>query len=234
MVSFPPEHLWHPPEPSRGSRLVKKPSRGSSRVHLVAGTPPRYFYLESYLEAKAAFVLLARRETADLQEQPPAIVYEDDEGRKRRHTFDFLQTLQDGTRILVAVKPWRRAIEKDLPGTLRWIAGHIGRYDPGIADRVTLLTEQRLTRDVVHNARLILSARADADPQADTAVAGIVASLQGETTLRAIAQASGFDGRGFRAGIRLIDDGRLVVPRGTRLSPETSVRTVASLSRAAT
>lgn len=218
------DDLWHPPEKSRASRIVTKPSRGGSRVTIVAGTPEREFHLESYLEAKAAYVILARRETADLQEQPPAINYVDAEGRTRRHTFDFLQTLRDGTRILVAVKPWRRAIEKDLPRTLRSIAEQLGASDLDIADRVALLTERRLGRDVVHNARLILSVGRDVDPEADAAVAEIVAALQGETTLRGIATSSGFDGRGFRAGIRLIADGRLVVPKAARLAPETRVR----------
>ncbi|WP_162559656.1 TnsA endonuclease N-terminal domain-containing protein [Methylobacterium radiodurans] len=224
MDTMPADHLWYPPERSRASRIVTKPSRGGSRVTIVAGSPEREFHLESHLEAKAAFVMLARRETVDLWEQPPAIPYEDTDGRTRRHTFDFLQTLRDGTRVLVAVKPWRRAIEQDLPRTLRSIAEQIGASGIDVADRVALLTERRLGRDTVHNARLILSARRDVDPEADAAVAEVVADLHGETTLRNIACTSGFDGRGFRAGIRLIAAGRLVVPKAARLAPETSVR----------
>lgn len=218
------DHLWYPPEKSRASRMVTKPSRGGSRVTIVAGTPEREFHLESDLEAKAALVMLARRETADLQEQPPAITYEDSEGRTRRHTFDFLLVLKDGTRILIAVKPWQRAIEKDLPGTLRRIANQIGNRGLDVADRVALLTERRLGRDIVHNARLFHSVGRDVDPQADAAVAEIVEALQGETTLRGIAQASGLEGRGFRAGVRLIARGRLVVPKAARLTPETRTK----------
>lgn len=233
MAQVSADHVWYPPERSRASRIVTKPSRGGSRVTIVAGSPEREFHLESHLESNATYVLLAQHETADLQEQPPAVTYEDAEGRTRRHTFDFLQTLRNGTRILVAVKPWRRAIEKDLPRTLRLIAEQLGKGDLDIADRVALLTDRRLGRDVVHNAKLILSTRRDVDLEADAAVGEIVAALQGETTLRHIARASGYDGRGFRACVRLIAEGRLVVPEAARLAPETSARAAHRIEKAA-
>ena len=50
--------------------------------------------------------------------------------------------------------------------------------------------------------------------------------LQGEITLREIGRSTGLNGRGFRAGIRLIAEGRLDVPEGTRLAPTTRVRHV--------
>lgn len=224
MMSGTEDHLWYPPGPSRASRSTIKPSRGGSRVRIVAGNPRREMRLESYLEAKAAFVLLARRQTADLEEQPPAVAYLDEDGVSRRHTFDFRQTLRDGTRILIAVKPWQRAVETDLPRTLRQIARYV---DPAVADKVALLTDRRLGRDAVHNARLILSVEADLDPAADAIVADLVAKLQGDTTLRQIAQSSGLDGRAFRSGIRLIATGRLGVPAGVRLVPTTRVWPVA-------
>ena len=38
-------------------------------------------------------------------EQPPSVTYIDDDGRKRRHIFNFRFTTSDGKRVLVAVKP---------------------------------------------------------------------------------------------------------------------------------
>ncbi|MCJ2128014.1 TnsA endonuclease N-terminal domain-containing protein [Methylobacterium sp. E-045] len=198
------------PEDSRASRSTIRPSRGSARVTIIAGTPPREIRLESNLEANVAYIALADRRIADVLEQPPAIDYEDAQGRSRRHTFDFLFTTTEGTRILVAVKPSRRAEAKDLKATLRQIARHI---PPSTADKVLLVTEKNFDRDTVHNAKLIHAVRRDPDPDAEAVVITLVDTLNGIITIDDLVKATGIAARAFSACVRLIDR-EVLIPIG--------------------
>jgi hypothetical protein len=49
-------------------------------------------------------VLVARPDVAQIEEQPPAFDYLDENGRQASHMFDFLVTSTNGERIAVAVK----------------------------------------------------------------------------------------------------------------------------------
>lgn len=198
------------PDPSRASRSTIRPSKGSARVTIIAGTPPREIRLESNLEANVAYIALADRRIADILEQPPAIHYEDAQGRSRLHTFDFLFTTTEGTRILVAVKPSRRAEAKDLKATLRQIARHI---PPLTADKVLLVTEKNFDRDTVHNAKLIHAVRRDPDPDAEAAVITFVDTLNGSITIDDLVKATGIAARAFSACVRLIDR-EVLIPIG--------------------
>lgn len=203
-------NLVSAPEPSRASRSTIRPSKGAARVTIIAGKPRREIRLESNLEAKVAYVCLADRRIVDLCEQPPAVHYQDAQGRPRKHTFDFLLTTTMGTRILVAVKPWRRAVAKDLDATLQQIARQI---PPSIADKVLLVTDRKLDRDKIYNAKLIHAVRRDPDPVADTAVETYAGTLHGSITIGDLVKATGLAARGFSACVRLIDQG-ILVPTG--------------------
>jgi len=207
-------NLVSAPDPSRASRSTIRPSKGAARVTIIAGNPRREIRLESHLEAKVAYVCLADRRIADLWEQPPAVHYLDAQGRPRKHTFDLLLTTTTGTRILVAVKPWRRVIAKDFGATLQQIARQI---PPSIADKVLLVTERKLDRDRIHNAKLIHAVRRDPDSEADTAVGNYAETLHGSITIGDLVKATGLAARGFSACIRLIDQGTLVPAGPQRL-----------------
>jgi hypothetical protein len=213
-------NLVSAPEPSRASRSTIRPSKGAARVTIVAGNPRREIRLESHLEAKVAYVCLADRRIVDLVEQPPAIHYQDAQGRPRKHTFDFLLTTATGLRILVAVKPWRRAVAKDLETTLQLIARQI---PPLIANQVLLVTEQKLDRNKIHNAKLIHAVRRDPDPEADAAVGVHVETLNGSITIGDLVKSTGLAARGFNACIRLIDQGTLVPTGPHRLDYQSVV-----------
>lgn len=55
----PADHLFYPPRASRGTRGPFKPNRGSSRARIVGGTIPTVMYMESGLEKKAVYCMLA-------------------------------------------------------------------------------------------------------------------------------------------------------------------------------
>jgi hypothetical protein len=218
-----PSAYWRPPGPSVATRIPSPRSRGSSRSSIVGGAEPRRIYCESGLEEKAAYSLLADPNVVDLWEQPAAVEYVDEYGKKRRHTFDFVVLLKDGTRIAIQVKPWKRS--EKWRAILARIAAQMPRR---FADFVLLLTERDLPRDLVHNSVLIHAVRRDPPRGYDEQLREIVATLNGSVKVADLVKHSGLEGRGFRAVVRLIANGELIVHGNGRIDYGTSV------SRAAT
>jgi hypothetical protein len=60
---------------------------------------------EGALERCSLGVGRLRPDIVKVAEQPPSVTYIDDDGRKRRHVFDFRFTTTEGKRLLAAVKP---------------------------------------------------------------------------------------------------------------------------------
>jgi hypothetical protein len=214
---------WRPPGPSVATRIPSPRSRGSSRSSIVGGAEPRRIYCESGLEEKTAYVLHAHPNFADLWEQPSAVKYIDHHGKKRRHTFDFLLLLKNGTRIAIQVKPSKRSAK--WKPILERIAAQMPRR---FADYVLLLTEKDLPRNDVYNAMLIHAVRRDPPRGVDERLREIVMTLNGSVRIADLVKHSGLEGRGFRAVVRLIANGELRVHGGGRIDYGTSV------SRAAT
>lgn len=213
--------LHYGPLPSHASRSSIRPSRGGTRVTIVAGDPPREIRCESNLEANAAYVFLADRDIIDVLEQPPAIAYLDEDGELHRHTFDFLLTRRSGERILVAIKPEARARATNLRTLLRQIAAYVPK---AMANKVKLITDADLGRDRVHDAKLIWAARRTPDPEADVAVTVCASDLTGAITVGDLVARTGLEGRAFLAVVRAIADGGLTAdaPRigyGTHVRP---------------
>jgi len=206
------------PGRSRATRAISRRSKGAGRAVLVGGRVPRQILCESLLEHRAATILLARRDVADIWDQPPAVTYEDETGR-HKHTFDFLVELHDGRRIAIAVRPEHRA--HDLRKTVTTIAAQIRDF----ADEFLVLTDAQLTPNRLHNATTILMARRGANPNADAKMHEIVRTLHGATTIEMLANTAGFDGEGYRAAVRLLDTGELELMRGvTRIGLKAMVQ----------
>ncbi|WP_419951621.1 hypothetical protein [Methylobacterium sp.] len=98
------------------------------------------------------------------------------------------------------------------------------------ADRVILVTENDLHRDLVHDAELIHEVRGDDAPEDDRIVTGLVGHLNGMTTVGSLVAASGLAGRAFRAAVRLIADGSLRIVGRRRIGYATQVERVGGLS----
>ena len=214
-----PVPAWRPPGPSLTTRNVHSKSSGACRPSVVGGMQSREIMCESGLERKAALFLLTHPQVADLREQPQAVRWTDAAEIDRRHTFDFLATLVDGRKVAVAVKPRVKAQRRRLPETLAVIAGQVA---PTFADGVLLITEADLPRDTVHNAALLHHARRGADPDADLAVGRLVTEA-GQGTVGGLVAASGLEGAGFRAVMRLIASGTIRIPAAARIAYDTPV-----------
>lgn len=216
-----------PPAPPRGTRIPSLRSASQARARLVADGDRHEMRVESGLEYKAAQILLARRDVVDVQEQPAAVSYVDDAGQRHQHTFDFRATMRDGRRVFVEVKPEDIAERIGLNGLLRTIASQVPQ---GVADRVVHLGERVLTRDAVHDARLIRVVRRDRHRPAETAVAAIVDGMAGRMTVAEIVRVSGLGAQAFRSVVRAVDDGRLRVVCGRRIGYGASVVRAGSLA----
>ncbi len=220
-TAYPPP--YQPPEASIASRGISLHSKGNVRgTTLTNGPIRRRVAFESGLELKAIEVFLARPDVVDIEEQVGPIAFVDGLGRRCERVFDLRVTLTDGSRILVSVKPEDKALGIDLDGENRTIAAQI---DPAIADRIVRVSERHLPREVVRDAQLVRMVRRDRRPDVDRVLAGIVASLQGETTVGELVRSSGLKGAAFRGVVRLVGCGtlRIVGPRGidyaTRVEP---------------
>lgn len=203
-----------PPRASDAFRHIAVPDRGSLRGALVTrGPDPKIISYESNLEKRVLLVLLARRDIVDVREQIEPISYEDEQGAKRKHYFDFLALRDDGQRALIAVKTEDWARKHDLLG----LCTRIARYVPStLADVVVPMTERDAPRDLVRDAELFHCVRDDDRPDHDLIVSGIASTIRGTTTVSCLVAASGLGGDGFRAVARLIQAGTLrVLTRGS-------------------
>jgi hypothetical protein len=147
-----------------------------------------------------------RPDVAEVAEQPPAVVYVDDDGRERRHTFDFQIKLTTGSTGLVAIKPAALVGKTGIDRTVDLIAEQI---PPSRADWVLLFTEKDLSPTDLFNAQQIHHARRDRWPEDDAVMTKVLRHLKGETTIGELAAKSGLNGYAFDAVVRAISDGKL-------------------------
>ena len=193
-----------PPRDSRASREIKIGDKGSVSGAIIANNFKTWF--ESQLEYWVLLILLARWDVLDVWEQPTAVEYVDDDGVVRVHTFDFLVTLRDGTRIAIAVKPAAKVVESRIQRTVDLIAEQMS---PDFAGYAQLITDKFFTVDDQINAQLIHAVKNDFEPEDDAVVAKLIQKLRGETTIAKLVEASGIKGYGFRAVVRSIGAGQL-------------------------
>ncbi|MBA1157042.1 hypothetical protein [Microvirga mediterraneensis] len=182
---------------------------------------PREILTESGLEAKAVYVLLARRDCASLVEQPPFVKYVDYDGVEHRHWFDLLLTRSDGSRVAFMVKPEKYAAKHGLRSLLAHIAPQLST---SFAHSVGLITEKTLGRALVHNATLIHECKRHPDADVDQRIREVAATLSGATTADCLIKAAGLEGDGFRAVVRAIADGTLETCSNGRINRAMWVR----------
>lgn len=213
---------WIAPRPSVADRMPTRfRSKGSTQGILVTtGEDPRQIFWESLGELAFLLIVLARLDIIDVREQQEA-VYRDDAGVLRRHFFDFVVTTRDGIRKAIAYKPSERvrAINFDT-----FLADLATRISPYFADEVVLITERDLPPATVHNAKLMHACRRDPPGDADDAVLAVLATITGRISIADLRDAAGHGGEGFRATVRLIGSGRIVMEGAGRISDETLVR----------
>jgi hypothetical protein len=212
---------FRPVSPSVASRKIKLKQPISCRGALATlGEQSRCIVYESALEEKTTLVALAHPAVTSLVDQPLAVTYADEDGKIRRHTFDYLAHLKDGRRIAIAVKPRQLAEQRNLKDELRRIASQTPR---SFADAVVLVSENKVPRDLVHNARLFHAVGRDPLGPVDADAAKFVATMKGRITVGVIVQSLGNGASSFRAVVRLLAKGVLTASPRARIDHGTLV-----------
>lgn len=197
-----------PPKRTRATRMFPARSLASARGFVIAklraGDAWRQLIFESDLERKCLLVLLSQRAVVNIWDQPPQITYQNQLGKPKFHTFDFLVTLEGGQRIAIAVKP-DGLVERI--GFDREFALIKAQTVKQFADDVLLITDNSFSAAEVRNAELLHMFRQDEDAEADAAVQQTLRGINCETSLGQVVAATGLQGRAFRAAFKAIFDG---------------------------
>lgn len=208
------------PHASWADRDVPLSVKNRSTGHLVVGTGPgRVLQTDSHLEMKVALLLSARRDVDTIEEQV-AFPWRDRAGKDRTHFFDFRVTLVTGRRVAITVKAAAVVAKGRFLPKFRPIARAV---TPAFADDVRLMTDRDINPIALANATLFHAYRTP-DPEADTAAAQVTAELLGAARLGALTAAMGLGPRGYRALVRRIRHGQLVLLTPQRISAESLVR----------
>lgn len=204
---LPCPELWTPPKPSQGMRVVPMRSRGSSHGHIVLDEC--WLDFESRLERNVFLAFLARPDTAHLVEQTPRLVYRDDDGEYREHTFDLQITKTDGLKCAVFVKP-SKLVRPEHRRMLNLLAE---QTSPRVIQKILIITEEKLTRADLHNAELIQEVSRFPDASDDAAIFDLIGQMTGTAKIGDLVEASGLNGYGFRALVRALAAGEVRLTR---------------------
>jgi hypothetical protein len=208
------------PHASWADRDVPLSVKNRSTGHLVIGDGPgRILQTDSHLEMKVALLLSTRCDVATLEEQV-AFPWRDRAGQDHVHYFDFRITLLSGRRVAVTVKAAAVVAKGRFLPKFRPIARAV---TPAFADDVRLMTDRDINPIALANATLFHAYRAP-DPEADAAAAQATGDLLGAPPLGALTAAIGLGPRGYRALVRRIRHGQLVLLTPQRISAESLVR----------
>jgi hypothetical protein len=216
---------WRDPTPVQSRRTVAMSSKGRWSIQYVAGEGPGEIKRpEGLLEFRAQLVARNFPGVVALQEQVGPIRYKDGKGRWTTTHIDIGLQLACGQRIGVSVKP--EAISKTDEYLERMAHIRIGAVPEHFDDLVTV-TERNIDPVALHNAELLHSC-CDRDPEADEAVAQLVAAMQEPARILDIARPTGLGGRANRAAVRLIARRVLEPVRHERIQPTTLVRRISA------
>ena len=215
------------PAPSRSTRgWGTRCSRSTRETKF--GLDDRLLDCESGLEGRAAAPFRGRSHVVDVREQPPVLRFFDDEGEERKHFVDLLVTLRDGTRIAVLVKPRAIAHQCNLGRVRDLLASQAPR---SFADHYVIVAEDKLPRSIVSNGQLFTDVRRFGPFSDDQSVQAVLAVVTQPMSVSDVFVMAGVGT--FRALVRCVLDGNLVVEGGGTLDHGASVRPSDAVGRAA-
>lgn len=229
-ATFDPAPLADPNEPQRllRSHLQKielGKSSSSCKVAFVTrlhrSTMLQEFWCASYEEAQVYLNLAAHPDVVNFKEQLTRVDYDDASNAGTHTLVDAHVLMRDGSEVLVSVKYDEKARRKSY---LEEVAGIAAQCSRQIADRFVTVSRYsfhpayRACADVIHKARR------GWDPEADRVVMDAAQDLGATFTFQELVNRSRFDGRGFRAAVRLIGDGEIRKHLLDSFAPETVLR----------
>ncbi|MBO6510710.1 MAG: hypothetical protein JJ979_19870 [Roseibium sp.] len=200
------------PRASHASRTVTLKSSFSSRGFLWNHTSLSWAGYESTLERDFLTILNVRSDVKLWQEQPEPVTYVDDQGKRRKHTFDVSVHLFNGETVACDVKPQKRLVRSGIEEVHRLIR----RQHPDYADKFLIRTDRHISRALVRNAELLLRARTLRDEDSIDELRRHLISMHGVYRLASLVALLNDQAAGFNAVLNLIDSRELKpVTRGS-------------------
>ncbi len=194
--------------PARASlawRKVGLKSSVSNRVFRTNHTKHRWAGSESTLENDFMTVALAHPKVELLQEQPKPVIFFDEEGNRRTHTFDFHILFRDGRTRTFDIKPEKRRARSGIEADHRLIR----QQHPKYADKIVVRTDRQISRVQVRNSSLILRARTLRDEEAIEELRRHLSSMYGKFRFATLVALFDCEATGFNAVLNLIDSQEL-------------------------
>jgi hypothetical protein len=161
---------------------------------------------EYALERCCLVVGRLRPDIVEVAEQPPSVTYVDDDGRKRRHIFDFRFTTMEGKRFFAAVKPAALVAVSGVDRILELVAE---QSPPSRTDFVILMTEGKLSPVDLFNVQVVNMATRDLCPENDAALAKVIRKMNGQVSIGELVERSALGGYGYDAVVRAVFAGQL-------------------------
>lgn len=215
---------WIEPRPSRAKKAIPSSSHGHFVVQMVindggegAGQISRCGSLAEY---HTRMIALAERDTVDILEQVGPLNWFDEKNKRHDHFLDHVVHKADGRKIGLTDKPYRR-VTKDFGDEITQVLQD-GRAK-GVIDELYLVTEFARDPVTLFNADLMRGCR-DTEPEVDCEARIVVDELSDATSVRVLVDRIGMGPRGFRALVRLIQSGVLVMIEVEKITYESRVR----------
>ncbi|MFN4153494.1 MAG: hypothetical protein ACK4HF_02465 [Paracoccaceae bacterium] len=174
----------------------------------------------SIAEYRTRMLVSAEPDTVDVVEQVGPLRWTDKKNEGHSHYLDHVVHKADGRRLGLTDKPYSR-VSDEFGDEIAQVTRD-GR-EKGVIDEVFLVTGYARDPVKLFNAELMRGCR-DADAPADAEACAVIEPLEGAATLRALTELVGMGPRGFRALVRKISSGELVLLHDEKIFHDSWVR----------
>jgi hypothetical protein len=217
------EYIWNVPRPSRAQHQIPKSAHGHFVIQMVIHDsdedPGQISKCGSMGEYQTRMIALAETDTLDVIEQVGPLHHQDGTNEIREHYLDHLVIKDGGKRFGLTDKP-TAVVTEDFQGEIVQVRED-GRQK-NLFNELYLVTEFARDPITLFNAELIRGCRdeeADVDAIAFTVVADVTSKVKLEELVCQVNRGP----RGFRALVRLIGSGHLILRKHEKISRESVV-----------
>lgn len=141
---------------SPAARRINMKTTATCRIVMCAPGTNEWLVFESQFEADCARVFWSMPNVRSVQAQYGPIPYTDSKGKIHLHYVDLRVEFMNGFVILYCVRPESKVHHGELKLIVEDIRNHQLDYH---ADRIEILTEKKITKSKIYEAREILAAR---------------------------------------------------------------------------
>lgn len=215
---------FRPPLESRATRKAPIRSNTSNRSSFAAYVPALgqkiKIFNESKIEESFAYLKVLQPNVADIWDQPKPIHFRDQQGRLRKHHFDFLITYTSGEKVAYVIKPWAKASKPAFGEFVKRLAAYTPR---SFADRVSIFTDRSYTKTEVKNAKRLFTAKREARPDVDAKLIDASRGLSDAMSIADFLSSCDLVGTGYNGVLRLIAIGSLTLTSTGLITPQSLI-----------